>query len=94
MTYLHIKAGLLQVSDQRQAAADGVRLALPQHLLSRLMQPLEPLGVQVAGYALREGGRGGGVGGWEGGKERTGAREEEYLSGAWPHNEMDVSCTW
>lgn len=53
-THLHVKPSLLQVPHQRQAPCDGVRLALPQHMLSGRVQVLEGRRVQVTGDALQQ----------------------------------------
>ena len=52
LTYLYIKPCLLEVSDQWETACDGVWLALSHHLLRRLVEFLEPIRVQIAGYTL------------------------------------------
>ncbi len=77
--YLDVKPCLLQVSDQREAATDGVRLALPDHLPCSIMEVLESHGVKVAGNALREGG-GGGRDGKEGGDSGQPSLDKDKLS--------------
>ena len=52
LTHLHIKPCFLEVSDQWETACGGVWVALSHHLLRRLVELLEPIRVQVAGYTL------------------------------------------
>ncbi len=49
---LHVEARVLQVSDQRQRAPDGVWLGRAQHGLGGLDECEVSLGVQFAGHAV------------------------------------------